>query len=451
MSNLNTFYKTFSGSDAVAFLIFPQSKPILLGSLSTISHSVYREKKPVPLLGRINTGGYTRGMRSIAGTMVFTLVNQHLIEDLKEQIPYLEAHGKLKADELPFFDIMVVCANEYGASSQLYIYGAEFYEDGQVISVHDIYIENTFSFVARDIDDFSRINPIVKSSTLGNNYTTETLVGYAFSKSDYDDLYSSTVSSSSSSSSSKLSKVQAALKAEGYDVKSSGIADNETVLAIKDFQLKNKLNATGELNDATYSLLTDKDSYLKNAAMSQLEDVEQKVIIQIQNKNGAYVYSNTDKDNIIGITRYLDDYVGYENGEFIKITFYGNTGYIEKEDTKTTTSSIKIDYKEKTESGRIYSYYIDEFNPHLIGASVKPNTDVEFRISAIAYFNNKASSFVCRYYVVESGASKDLLLSYLSSSFIYNIKQEAMPWKIDFIITPVGGTSIKWTVKLKER
>lgn len=44
MSNLNTFYKTFSGSDAVAFLIFPQSKPILLGSINTISHSVYREK-----------------------------------------------------------------------------------------------------------------------------------------------------------------------------------------------------------------------------------------------------------------------------------------------------------------------------------------------------------------------------------------------------------------------
>lgn len=450
MSNLNTFYKTFSGSDAVAFLIFPQSKPILLGSLSTISHSVYREKKPVPLLGRINTGGYTRGMRSIAGTMVFTLVNQHLIEDLKEQIPYLEAHGKLKADELPFFDIMVVCANEYGAASQLYIYGAEFYEDGQVISVHDIYIENTFSFVARDIDDFSRINPIVKSSALGNNYRAETLVGYAFSKSDYDDLYSSTVSSVSSSS-YKLTKVQAALKAEGYDVKSSGIADNETVLAIKDFQVKNKLNATGELNEATYSLLTDKDTFLKNAAMSMLEDVEQKVIIQIQNKNGAYVYSNTDKDNIIGITKYLDDYVGYDSGEFIKINFYGNTGYISKEDTKTAVSSIKIDYKEKTKSGRIYSYYIDEFDPHLIGSAVKPDTDVEFRISAIAYFKNNASSFVCRYYVVESGTSRDLLLSYLSSSFIYNNKQKSMPWKIDFIITPVGGTSIKWTVKLKER
>lgn len=451
MGNLNTFYKTFSGSDAVAFLIFPQSKPILLGSLSTISHSVYREKKPVPLLGKINTGGYTRGMRSIAGTMIFTLVNQHLIEDLKEQIPYLEAHGKLKADELPFFDIMVVCGNEYGAASQLYIYGAEFYEDGQVISVQDIYIENTFSFVARDIDDFSRINPVVKSGVLGNNYTTETLVGYAFSKSDYDDLYSSIVSSTSSLSSYELSTAQAALKAEGYDVNPNGIADNETVLAIKDFQLKNKLNSTGELNDATYSLLTDKDSFLGNAAMSQLEEVEQKVIIQIQNKNGAYVYSNTDKDNIIGITKYLDDYVGYESGEFIRITFYGNIGYIEKEDTKAATSNINVEYEEKIESGKMYSYYIDEFNPHLIGTSVKVNSDVEFRISAIAYFKNKASSFVCRYYVVEEGTSRDLLLSYLSSSFIYNIKQKAMPSKIDFIITPIGGTSIKWTVKLKER
>jgi hypothetical protein len=214
MSNLNTFYKTFSGSDAVAFLIFPQSKPILLGSLSTISHSVYREKKPVPLLGKINTGGYTRGMRSIAGTMVFTLVNQHLVEDLKEQIPYLEAHGKLKADELPFFDIMIVCSNEYGAASQLYIYGAEFYEDGQVISVQNIYIENTFSFVARDIDDFSRINPIVQSGALGSNYTVETLVGYAFSKSDYDDLYNN-LASAKTSFYGKLKAAQTALKAEG--------------------------------------------------------------------------------------------------------------------------------------------------------------------------------------------------------------------------------------------
>lgn len=450
MSNLNTFYKTFSGSDAVAFLIFPQSKPILLGSLSTISHSVYREKKPVPLLGKINTGGYTRGMRSIAGTMVFTLINQHLVEDLKEQIPYLEAHGKLKADELPFFDIMVVCANEYGAASQLYIYGAEFYEDGQVISVQDIYIENTFSFVARDIDDFSRINPIVQSGSIGSNYTVETLVGYAFSKSDYDDLYSN-VASSAFTSSDKLKEAQTSLKAEGYDVNLNGIADNETVLAIKDFQSKNKLNVTGELTDVTYGLLTDRESFLKDAAMSQLDETPQKVIIQIQNKNGAYVYSNTDKDNIIGITKYLDDYVGYDCGEFVEITFYGNTGYIAKEDTKPPASSINVDYDEKTESGKIYSYYIDEFNPDSIGVSVKANNDVEFRISAIGYFKNNASSFTCRYYTLKAGDTRDLILSYLSTSFIYNIKQKSIPLKVDFIITPVGGTSIKWTVKLKER
>jgi len=450
MSNLNTFYKTFSGSDAVAFLIFPQSKPILLGSLSTISHSVYREKKPVPLLGKINTGGYTRGMRSIAGTMVFTLVNQHLVEDLKEQIPYLEAHGKLKADELPFFDIMIVCANEYGAASQLYIYGAEFYEDGQVISVQDIYIENTFSFVARDIDDFSRINPIVQSGALGSNYTVETLVGYAFSKSDYDDLYSN-LASAKTSSYGKLKAAQTALKAEGYEVNLNGIADNETVLAIKDFQSKNKLNVTGELTDATYSLLTDKDSFFKNAAMSQLDEVLQKVIIQIQNKNGAYVYSNTDKDNIIGITKYLDDYIGYDCGEFIKISFYGNTGYIAKEDTKAPASNIIVDYSEKTESGKMYSYYIDEFNPDLIGTSVKVNSDVEFRISAIAYFKNNASTFACRYYKLKEGESRELLLSYLSTAFIYNMEEKSIPLKVDFIITPIGGNSVKWTVKLKER
>ena len=69
MLNNDTFYKTFTGMDALAFMMLPEAKPILLGSLTTLSHSVYREKKPVPLLGRINTGGYTRGMRSIAGTI----------------------------------------------------------------------------------------------------------------------------------------------------------------------------------------------------------------------------------------------------------------------------------------------------------------------------------------------------------------------------------------------
>ena len=94
-SNNNTFYKTFSGSDALAFIMFPECKPILLGSLTTLSHSVYREKKPVPLLGKINTGGYTRGMRSIAGTMVFTLISQHVVEDICQQIPYFNEYGKL--------------------------------------------------------------------------------------------------------------------------------------------------------------------------------------------------------------------------------------------------------------------------------------------------------------------------------------------------------------------
>ena len=99
----------------------------------------------------------------------------------------------------------------------------------------------------------------------------------------------------------------------------------------------------------------------------------------------------------------------------------------------------------------MYSYYIDEFKPDLIGSSVKVNSDVEFRISAIAYFKNNVSTFACRYYSLKAAESRELLLSYLSTAFIYNMEEKAIPLKVDFIITPIGGTSVKWTVKLKER
>ena len=142
----NTFYKTYTGTDTLVFVIFPESKPIILGSLTTISYSIFREKRPVPLLGKINTGGYTRGMRTIAGSMIFTVINQHFVEDIVQQIPYLSAHDKIKADELPFFDVMIVCANEYGANAQMMLYGVEFLDDAQVISINDMFIENTLIF-----------------------------------------------------------------------------------------------------------------------------------------------------------------------------------------------------------------------------------------------------------------------------------------------------------------
>lgn len=434
--NTNTFYKTFSGTDTIAFLIFKETKPILLGSLSTLSHSVYREKKPVPLVGKINTGGYTRGMRSIAGTMVFTLINQHLVEDICEQIPYIGNHGKVKADELPFFDIMVICANEYGAASQMYIYGAEFFEDGQVISVQDLYIENTFSFVARDIDDFSRINPIVSSGSINSAYTTETLIGYAFSKQEYESLYDNVTNNNEKTKNiDKIIEVQSALKDNGYDIKITGVENDETVNAIKKYQSSNGLTATGTINEATYDLLINNN--------------DKKSVYKITNKNGAYVYSNTDKDNIIGIAKNQDDFVGEDNGEYVKIKYGGTTGYINKNDTNRVETTIKTTYDEKIDSGKTYTYKLSEFDPTEIGAEITTNKESEYKISAVSYYKNGEISTSQRYYVLQDGETKDLNLSYLSDSFTYN-KNNGMPYMVEYVMTTVlTGEIRKWIIKFK--
>ena len=152
------FYKSFSGTDTLAFILMPGSNPVCIGSLTTISYSMFRNKKPVINIGRTNINGVTRGSRIFAGTMIFTLINQHWLRELQEELDWLGNFEELKVDELPLFDIMIVSANEYGSYVTMYIYGIDFTDEAQTISVEDLFTENTFSFVARDISTFKAGN-----------------------------------------------------------------------------------------------------------------------------------------------------------------------------------------------------------------------------------------------------------------------------------------------------
>lgn len=429
-SNNNTFYKTFSGSDALAFMIFPECKPILLGSLTTLSHSVYREKKPVPLLGKINTGGYTRGMRSIAGTMVFTLISQHLVEDILEQIPYLNEHGKMKADELPFFDIMVVASNEYGAASQMMIYGAEFFEDGQVLSVQDIYIENTFSFVARDIDDFSRINVVVNGSyTPSQSLSADAVTSYNFDENEYKKDYTETLMTKNKD----MIQVQNSLRTAGYDSPVNGILDNETRNALYAYQAENGLSRSGLVDNTTYQMLTgEKDGDL----------------ISIKNKNGAFVYSDIDKTSVLGIAKYQSNYIGNEQNEYYKIDFYNEDGYIEISNTNRASNKV-YEYIDITKPGVIQNTTLSDFDSNTIGTKITCNKNTEVKLSAISYYDNGSVAVNTRYYKISAGHAQNMILAYLPDSYIYNIKNKSMPKTIEFIVSPDGEKQKKWIVKIK--
>lgn len=155
-SNYTRTYTTFSGHDMVCTFEIPINGKIIsaiVGSLQTISYSVHDEKTPVRGLGDMNVKGYVYGPRTIAGSLIFTVFNKHWAYDLMNQYSndnQLNAH--FLVDELPPINITISIANEYGNGARIALYGVTFVNEGQVMSINDLYTENTFQYFATDID-----------------------------------------------------------------------------------------------------------------------------------------------------------------------------------------------------------------------------------------------------------------------------------------------------------
>jgi len=145
---------------------FPTSK--VLAELQTISYQSFRDKVPFRPLGSVYPVGYTRGPRTIAGSMIFTIFHQHVLHEildlnLKFYNTGTSDHDKYRyttnlADQLPPLDISLVFANEYGALSHMGIWGVEFISEGATFSIEDIFSENTLQWVARDLDPMRLID-----------------------------------------------------------------------------------------------------------------------------------------------------------------------------------------------------------------------------------------------------------------------------------------------------
>ena len=148
---------TYSMADMVCTInIDTEYGPIsaTLGELQTISYSIYQNKTPVRVLGNMNPKSWVFGSRTIAGSLVFAVFNKHWIMDLYDNLK--EKAGMKNwhfiTDEIPPFDITLTFANEYGFDSRMAIYGVHIMNEGQTMSTNDIYIENTYQFVATDIE-----------------------------------------------------------------------------------------------------------------------------------------------------------------------------------------------------------------------------------------------------------------------------------------------------------
>lgn len=334
--SLSKYYKSFSGTDTIAFLLFPGLSPITIGSLTTVSYSMYRVKQPVINIGRTNINGVTRGTRIYAGSMIFTLINKHWVRELQDKAPYLKDIPTLKTDELPLCDVMLVSANEYGSAVTMLIYGLEFTDEGQVISVEDLYTENTIKFIARDIslfDEFivttggkTSFASTILNTSLTNNMFLENINALSNIKETYLNVIPLNRVLFYIRDKNPLLKgedvthVQTLLNK--YLIKPINITneyDYQTERAVKEFQSSNGLEVNGIVDNNTYTKLLEKTRENNSSEY-----------MQVINTNGALVYEKPDESStVVQILPYLSNIEVFGKVIDNLVTFYKTrNGYV---------------------------------------------------------------------------------------------------------------------------
>ncbi len=173
-------YTSFSGADIVATVA-----GTTVGTLSAITWSVTREKAPIFTLGSPNPRSFSRGKRGIAGSMMFTTFdrpalysviaknvsndnfriwtrNWNLLPNMNSNIAAnisevtstdfgVSSALPYYADQILPMDITITFANEYGQAAVRAIYGVELINEGSGVSMDDITIEESMTYVAREL------------------------------------------------------------------------------------------------------------------------------------------------------------------------------------------------------------------------------------------------------------------------------------------------------------
>jgi len=176
-------FNSFSGADIVAYIHMPpqdvneedsvdgqtKTAPVVgvLGNIQTISYSTFREVEPVRSLGKVYADAYTRGPRTIAGTIVWTVLDQHV---LAQALGYASSDSitanTILVDQIPPFNIIITFNNEYGDVATMGIYGIRMVNEGATFSIDDMITEQTNSFIAEDIDMLHKGSPFRNESAI---------------------------------------------------------------------------------------------------------------------------------------------------------------------------------------------------------------------------------------------------------------------------------------------
>lgn len=159
---------SYSGSDIICTVYIPRQNNGFINSggtieiedkLQTLTVSSARSVSPVRRLGETSPTAYTRGSRTIAGSMVFTVglrdafINALIKsgddgEPMREQVLFV--------DQIPKFSMFLQATNELGGISCAMLINMSLTNFGTTFSIDDIYTESTFTYVAEQYLPLSR-------------------------------------------------------------------------------------------------------------------------------------------------------------------------------------------------------------------------------------------------------------------------------------------------------
>lgn len=151
-------YNSFSGSDIKAAVWVPPN-PIsgrregsykLWAELQTITVSSARPPGAVRALGLAGVRDYIRGVRTIAGSMIFTVFNRDVFYELyQKSSKESPAEHPIFVDMIPPFHVLIDANNEMGSSATASILDITLSNYGTTYSIDDLMLESTYSYVAK--------------------------------------------------------------------------------------------------------------------------------------------------------------------------------------------------------------------------------------------------------------------------------------------------------------
>jgi hypothetical protein len=131
-----------------------------LGSLYAVNYSSFREKAAVRTLGRTHARNYTRGQRTIAGTMVFNVLQSHELLRFGNSI----GGNYSMLDQLEPFNLILFFTNEYGAHSVLHLFNVDVNTESQSMSIDDLLLTNTMNFYCQDMLPMEDVGNVFNST-----------------------------------------------------------------------------------------------------------------------------------------------------------------------------------------------------------------------------------------------------------------------------------------------